>query len=112
MATTGRGYFASYGFSENLKNLLLRRCLAETQIFFVEILLGWSSNRFLQAMMIGQKLWPPRGGADMAKVKIKSRWAIQGHHGPLVNVHIQLKNPYSSKYMDICLGFESQETHE
>ena len=28
----GRGYFALYGYSENLKNLILRKCLADFQI--------------------------------------------------------------------------------
>ena len=34
---------------------------------FVEMFLGWPSIRFLQAMLIGRKLCPPRGGAYMAK---------------------------------------------
>ena len=29
---------------------------------FVEMFLGWPSIRFLQAMLIGQKTWPPGGG--------------------------------------------------
>ena len=32
MDASGRGYFALYGYSENLKNLLLRKCLANFQI--------------------------------------------------------------------------------
>ena len=30
----GRGYFALYGYSENLKNLLLHKCQADFQIIF------------------------------------------------------------------------------
>ena len=30
---------------------------------FVEMFLWWPSIRFLQAMLIGQKIWPPGGGA-------------------------------------------------
>ena len=32
MAARGRGYFALYDHSENLKNLLLRKCFADIQI--------------------------------------------------------------------------------
>ena len=32
MAVRGRGYFALYGYSENFKNLLLRKCMADFQI--------------------------------------------------------------------------------
>ena len=32
MATRGWGYFAFYGYSENLKNLLLQKCQADFQI--------------------------------------------------------------------------------
>ena len=42
--------------------------------FLVEVFLGWPSIRFLQAMLIAQKLWPPEGSAIlpyMAIVKLK-----------------------------------------
>ena len=32
MAAMGAGYFALYGYRENLKNLLLRKCQADFQI--------------------------------------------------------------------------------
>ena len=62
MAATGRGYFALYGYSENLKNILLK-VWGRFSNNFVEILLGWPSIRFLQAMLIDRKLWPPGDGA-------------------------------------------------
>ena len=74
MATRGgRGYFAFYGYSENLKNLLLQKCPADFQIIFVEMFLAWPSIRFLQAKLIGRKLWLPGGGALIAKVKKKNQ---------------------------------------
>ena len=69
MAATVRGYFALYGFSENLKKSSPPKVFGRFSNIFVEILLGLPSIRFLQAMLIGQKLWPPGGGAYMAKVK-------------------------------------------
>ena len=42
---------------------------------------------FLQAKLIGRKLWLPGGGAYIAKVKEKkSGERFQGHHGPLVYI--------------------------
>ena len=32
MAARGQGYFASYGYSENLEKLLLQKCQADFQI--------------------------------------------------------------------------------
>ena len=50
----GRGYFALYGYSQNFKNLLRRKCRANFHII-VEMFLGRPSIRFLQAMLISRK---------------------------------------------------------
>ena len=40
MATSGRGRFASYGFSEIFKILLLKKYVANFQIKYVEMYIG------------------------------------------------------------------------
>ena len=48
MATRGRDYFAVYGYSENLTNLLPRKCLASFQIISLYQIpsdyVDWSKN--------------------------------------------------------------------
>ena len=67
---------------------------------FVEMFLGWPSIRFLQAKLIRRKLWPPGGGAYIAKVKKKKiRWAIQGPSWPSC-----------FKLCDLCCNFPKNGT--
>ena len=71
MAASGQGYFAfppkvSGRFSNN----------------FVKMFLGWPSIRFLQAKLIGRKLWPPGDGAYIAKVKKEKQVSDPGPSWP------------------------------
>ena len=61
MASRGRGYFALYGYIENLKNLFLQKCQADFQIILKKCFFAWPSIRFLQAMLIGWKNMADRG---------------------------------------------------
>ena len=80
MAARGRGYFALYGYSENLKYPLLRKCQADIQIILQKhssIPLshgGWS------------KAWPPWGRAvwrfDFCLMAVER---YTGPLGPLVH---------------------------
>ena len=68
----GRGYFALYGYSENLKSSppKLSGWFSNN---FVEMFLKWPTIRFLQAMLIGWKTWPPVGRAILPyMVKVKT----------------------------------------
>ena len=68
MVASGQCYFALYGYSENLKNLLLQKCQADFQLI----------------LYIGRKIWPQGGGAYIAKVKT-NKSGERFHHGPLVS---------------------------
>ena len=52
------GYFALYGYSEKSSQPKVSSRFSNN---FVEMCLGWLSIRFLQAMLIGRKTWPPGG---------------------------------------------------
>ena len=73
----GHGYFALYGYSENLNSL---SSPPKVSVWFsnnfVEMFLGWPSFRFLKAKLIGLKLWPP------VKVKTKNQVIDPGPSWP------------------------------
>ena len=50
-----------YSFSENLKDLPSPKVFSLFSNNFVEMFIRWPSIRFLQAMLIGRKTWPPEG---------------------------------------------------
>ena len=60
MAARGRGYFALYGYSENLKKNSPLKVSGQFSNNFVEMF-GWLFIRFLQAKLIGRKNMAARG---------------------------------------------------
>ena len=46
------------------------KLLVQFQINFTEIILGWTSNKVVQRMVIYQKTWPPAAGASFAYMAI------------------------------------------
>ena len=61
MAARGRGLFSLYIYIQNLKNLLVRNHLTDFHIILQKCSFGDPLPRFIQAIWIRQKTWPPGG---------------------------------------------------
>ena len=55
MAAKVLGYFALYGYSENLKNLLLRKCLADFQIILQNCSCGYRLSDYTKPCWLVEK---------------------------------------------------------
>ena len=59
----GEAHFPYIIYLENLKKSSCQKPLDQLLYNFAEIFLWWSSTKFVQAIRICQKTWPPGGGA-------------------------------------------------
>ena len=62
MATKWRGLFSIYIYIEKIKDLFYQKPLDRFEYNLVEMFLWRPSSNFVQAILIGQKTWPPGAG--------------------------------------------------